>query len=851
MASLELFGTASCPHTREMREWLEWKGSKFDEYDVEADAAACARMRAIAQPPLHGAAAGEGRQSYSDWLAGPRLRGERKITFMLNAYSIKVRGVVQGVGFRPFVYRLARANGLKGWVLNGEEGVEIHLEGEQGTLQSFLAEMKARPPQAAAIAEVRVQPAASAGFVEFTIRESARGRQPTARISPDLPVCEDCLHELGDPQDRRYGYPYINCTNCGPRYSVIRALPYDRPNTTMADWRLDAFCAAEYHYPANRRFHAQPLACSACGPHYYFRAGDAITRGDEDALRSAVEYLRAGRIVAVKGLGGYHLACDARNAEAVSALRERKFRKEKPFALMAKDIEKARELVELDSEAEALLKSVARPIVLARAKREFPGVAPENDELGVMLPYTPLHFLLFAPGAPEILVMTSANRSSEPIAYRDDEAIERLSGIADGFLIGERPIARRVDDSVARVGVFGSAILRRSRGYAPGAVAAIPTERPILALGADLKNTITLVVDGQAFLSQHIGDLDHYESFCAFRETIQDLLAMYEIDSRELLVVHDAHPQYASTVHALTLPAAETRAVQHHRAHIASVLAERGDWDERVIGVSFDGTGYGDDGTVWGGEIFTGSVRAGFERIAHLRAAALPGGDAAAGHPAQAAAGFLAQVDELPDLMAPPFSFPPRYLDALRLVHSGVRSFSTTSMGRLFDTAAALLGFTREITYEGQAAMWLERLARNAPSAADVYPFPFVDGELDFRPLLRCVIRDRVRGRTAGEIARAFQRGIAAGLRDAVAMLATAERTSTVVLSGGVFQNELLLNDLKILWQDARLRICTNHAVPSNDGGISLGQAALAALEKREPGCARRETGAQRVISVP
>ena len=323
----------------------------------------------------------------------------------------------------------------------------------------------------------------------------------------------------------------------------------------------------------------------------------------------------------------------------------RKFRKEKPFALMAKNIEVARSVADLSPEAEALMKSVARPIVLAQAKVDLPGVAPENDELGVMLPYTPLHHLLFAAGAPEILVLTSANRSSEPIAYRDEDALEQLAGIADGFLIGERPIARRVDDSVVREGVFGPAILRRSRGYAPGSVAKFPASRPILALGADLKNTITLVVDGQAFVSQHIGDLDHYESFCAFRETIQDLLSMYEIDSSELLLVHDAHPQYVSTIHALELPASERCAVQHHRAHIASVLAERGAWDKRVLGVSFDGTGYGDDGTIWGGEIFAGSVREGFERVAHLRGADLPGGDAAASYPIQAAAGFLAQIE--------------------------------------------------------------------------------------------------------------------------------------------------------------------------------------------------------------
>jgi hydrogenase maturation protein HypF len=754
---------------------------------------------------------------------------------MPNAYSIKVRGVVQGVGFRPFVYRLARATGLKGWVLNAEEGVEIHLEGEQGTLQSFLAEMKARPPQAAAIAEVRVQPAQSAGFADFTIRESARRREPTARISPDLPVCEDCLRELFDPQNRRYLYPYMNCTNCGPRYSVIRWLPYDRPNTTMAEWRLCENCAAEYHAPTDRRFHAQPVACPSCGPHYCFRAGDDLVRGDADAIGNAVEYLRTGRIVAVKGLGGYHLACDAQNPGAVRSLRQRKFRKEKPFALMVKNVAVARSVVELDAEAEELLASVARPIVLAPALREFPGIAPDNNEFGVMLPYTPLHWLLFTAGAPEILVMTSANRSSEPIAYRDEEAIARLSGIADGFVIGERPIARRVDDSVARVGAFGPTILRRARGYAPGAVAMIPVDRPVLALGADLKNTITLVVDGQAFASQHIGDLDHYDSFCAFRETIQDLLAMYEIDARKLLVVHDAHPQYASTIHALELPAEETRAVQHHRAHIASVLAERGAWDERVLGVSFDGTGYGDDGTIWGGEIFVGSVRAGFERVGHLRAAALAGGDAAASYPVQAAAGFLAQLDDLPDMMVPPFSFPARFLAASQLVRAKVRCFNTSSMGRLFDTAAALLGFSREITYEGQAAMWLERLAGSASRVIAAYDFPFVNGEMDFRPLLEPMIHDRLRSRDVSEIARAFQLGVARGLGDAVATLASAERTDTVVLSGGVFQNEMLLNDLKGLWAATRLQIWTNRAVPANDGGVSLGQAALGALTKPAP----------------
>jgi hydrogenase maturation protein HypF len=768
---------------------------------------------------------------------------------MANAYSIKVRGVVQGVGFRPFVYRLACANDLKGWVLNAENGVEIHLEGDERRLKSFLEEMKTQAPQAATIAEVCADPIEASGFVEFTIRESTCAGQPTVRVSPDLPVCDNCLQEFFNPRDPRFLYPYINCTNCGPRYSVIRSLPYDRPNTTMAEWTLDDHCAAEYADPANRRFHAQPVACPACGPHYLFRADDETVRGDAEAIRNAVHYLRTGRIIAVKGLGGYHLACDAKNAEAVRAMRARKFRKEKPFALMVKNIEVARGLVHLTPEAEALLSSVARPIVLAQAKLDLSGVAPENDELGVMLPYTPLHHLLFAGGAPEILVMTSANRSSEPIAYRDEDAFEQLSGIADGFLIGERPIARRVDDSVARIGVFGATILRRARGYTPSAATTFPTDRPILALGADLKNTITLVIAGQAFVSQHIGDLDHYESFCAFRETIQDLLTMYEIDPNELLLVHDAHPQYFSTGHASELPASDRVAVQHHRAHIASVLAERGAWDKRVIGVSCDGTGYGDDGTIWGGEIFSGSVREGFERVGHLRPAALPGGDAAASYPAQAAAGFLAQLNDLPDLTAPPFSFPSRFLDALQLVQAKVRSFDTTSIGRLFDAAAALLGFTREVTFEGQAAMWLERFASHS-SVTDAYPFPFVANELDFRPLLDAVIRDRLRGRNETEIARAFQRSIAEGLRAAIVTLCPAHAVDTVVLSGGVFQNELLLHDLKRFLEPERLQIWTNHVVPPNDGGISLGQAALAALTIKQSRASQEETDSVWVTHV-
>lgn len=747
---------------------------------------------------------------------------------MLNAYFIRVRGVVQGVGFRPFVYRLAQAHELAGWVLNGEEGVDIHVEGPKENLTSFVRDLEARPPAAATIAAIQVGDAALVGFKEFSIRESQQGEHPTVRISPDLPVCEDCLKELFDPVDRRYCYPYINCTNCGPRYTVILGLPYDRPNTTMKQWPLDEFCDHEYHDPANRRFHAQPVACPACGPGYCLQAGREEVSGSGGSVRRTAELLRDGTIVAIKGLGGYHLACDARNQSAVEALRQRKYRKEKPFAVMAKDLDAARELVELSPESEALLLSSARPIVLAPAKSELPGVAPQNRELGVMLPYTPLQHLLFSAGAPVALVMTSANRSSEPIAYIDEDAKERLAGIADAFLIGERPIARRVDDSVVRAGAFGPVILRRSRGYAPGAVALFPTQRPILAVGPDLKNSVTLVVDGQAFVSQHIGDLDHYECFRAFEETIRDLISMYEVRWDELLVVHDGHPQYRSTLHATGLKVPQRGAVQHHRAHIASALAERGEWEKRCLGISFDGTGYGDDGSIWGGEIFAGSIKSGFERVAHLRNAVLAGGDAAATFPVQAAAGFLAQIDA-PNPIAPPFDFPDRYRIVLELVRKGVRAFTTSSVGRLFDAAAALLGFTREVTFEGQAAMWLEHSARQAANT-DLYPFPFVDRELDFRLLLQAVMQDRLKGRDPVEIARAFQRGVAQGLREAAVTLCHTLDLDTIVLSGGVFQNELLLEDLKTLLAAEPLQIWINHAVPPNDGGISLGQAALAAF---------------------
>ncbi len=758
----------------------------------------------------------------------------------MSAIRIHVTGIVQGVGFRPFVYRIAAQHGVTGWVRNGEDGVHVHGEGPPEALERFVADLRARPPAAAQVASLVAEAAREEGYATFAIRESIRSALPTTRVSPDLAVCDECLKEMFDPWNRRAGYPYINCTNCGPRYSIVLSLPYDRPRTTMRDWPLCAECRAEYEDPGDRRFHAQPVACGKCGPAYHLLHAEAAEReaalapapgGEQNAnaplrdgaIEAAAALLRSGAIVAIKGIGGYHLACDARNPDAVHALRERKFRKDRPFALMVRDLATARSLAAFGAQAERVLTSIARPIVLAPARVELAGVAPENAELGVMLPYAPLHHLLFAAGAPHVLVLTSANRSSEPIAYTEGDAFVSLAGIPDAFLVGERPIARRIDDSIVRVGPQGPSVLRRARGYAPQAVAEIPAGKPILALGGDLKNAIVLVVGGQAFASQHVGDLDQFAAREAFESTVADLCAMYGVVPEKLVVAHDLHPGYHSTQYAQSLPG-RTVALQHHRAHVASVLAEHGAWDTEVVGFAFDGTGYGDDGTIWGGEVFRGTLAGGLARVANLRPVSLPGGDAAARFPVQAAAGFLHGLAGEELLLQPPFSFPDRFAQASELVRKGVRTFETSSVGRLFDTVAALLGFTREQTFEGQAAMWLEHLARTAPEAAP-YPFPFRDGEIDHRPLLAAAIADRCAGRPLAQIARAFHGALAA----AVLEIAEELRARRVVVSGGVFQNALLVEMLASALGE---RLWINLLVPPNDGGIGLGQAALAAAER-------------------
>ncbi len=763
---------------------------------------------------------------------------------------LRVRGVVQGVGFRPFVYRIGHREGLGGWVENDGEGVLIEATGTPDELDAFARALVEEAPFAAdveTVVELGRHPADD-GTDEpvFVIRASGERGHPTTLISPDLPLCPDCLRELFDPSDRRYRYPFINCTNCGPRWSIIESLPYDRPRTTMKAFELCDACASEYHDPADRRFHAQPVACPDCGPTVRWLDADGNESSEgQDAIHDCTKALAAGQIVAIKGLGGYHLACDARNAETVQSLRERKVRKDKPFALMARDLAIVDDTVVLSDAGRALLTSTPTPIVLApRATAALPdGLAPGSGDLGVMFPYTPVHHLLYDAGAPPLLVMTSANRAGEPIAYRDDDALERLGGLADGFLVGDRPIARRVDDAVATVLSGQPVLFRRARGYAPAPVAQHPLfQRPILALGAGLKNTITLATGGYAFVSQHLGDLDDLDVLLAFRETIDDLTAMYDVDPDEAVIAHDLHPDYPSTRHVDQL-GGEPSAIQHHEAHVASVLAERGAWQAQVLGMAFDGAGLGTDRTIWGGEVFHGGLLAGFARVGNLRPVPLPGGDAAARTPQQAAVGFLQECE--PELWK-------HLLDDRRtwiaesMIRAGVNTPRTSSVGRLFDTVAALCGFERTMSFEGQAAMGLEAKAWRASAAPRFgrdgldddaaaavlergYPLPFEGGVWDGAALLERLLIDLRDGARREDVALRFHAGLARGVTEAARHLANHHAFESVVLTGGVFHNRLLheltVRDLRA----AGFEVWWNRKVPPGDGGISLGQAALAA----------------------
>ena len=756
--------------------------------------------------------------------------------------AIRVRGQVQGVGFRPFVYRLARELKLDGWVRNDATGVAIEVQGPGATLERFLAGLR-QPPPLARIDELRTtELPAQAGEDDFVIHASHAG-PVLAEITPDTAVCAACLAELFDSADRRYRYPFINCTHCGPRYTITRAIPYDRPNTSMAGFALCPDCAREYHDPTDRRFHAQPVACPVCGPRLNLRDAKGDPLAVADAVAATLQQLQDGAILAIKGLGGFHLACDARNAAAVTRLRQRKQREAKPFAVMAAHLASLAPWVEWNEHERRLLETPERPIVLLRQRAGvdavLPGIAPGMDRLGVMLPYTPLHYLLFHEAAaqpdgcdwlaqpwPLLLVMTSANPGGEPLVLDDEEAFARLAGIADGFLTHDRAIVARCDDSVLRVRPAGTTFVRRARGYVPRRIA-LPAAGPsVLACGGWLKNTICLTRDAQAYLSPHIGDLDNAVACRALEETVGRLLDTLRIVPERTAC--DRHPDFFSSRFAAVF-AAERKlpcvTVQHHHAHIAAIAAEHG-LNQPVLGLALDGVGLGDDGGQWGGELLWVDG-ANYRRLGHLRSLPLPGGDRAAREPWRMAAAVLHDLgrsEEIPRRFPGPLAEPVRRLLERR---EEVCCPLTSSAGRVFDAAAALLGVRRVSVYEGQAAMELEALAANhgpAEPLADGYRLT-VDGQLDLLPLLTW-LADHATEPASG--AARFHATLALALADWIVQAARREAVTEIALGGGCFLNGLLSILLWSLLERNNLRIYEARQAPPNDGGLSLGQAWVA-----------------------
>ncbi|MEP0767160.1 MAG: carbamoyltransferase HypF [Fimbriimonadia bacterium] len=745
---------------------------------------------------------------------------------LLQGVSLRITGIVQGVGFRPHVYRLATELGLSGQVWNDTAGASVELFGPPEKIEEFVEALTKHPPPLARLDRVERRALPGEGPSGFRIVESRDDAVRTCLVSPDVAVCDDCLREMLDAEDPRYEYPYINCTNCGPRFTIIRDLPYDRPKTTMAAFPMCEMCERQYHDPADRRFHAQPVACPVCGPTVRLGSLDGIV-----AIREAARLLRGGSVLAIKGIGGYHLACDARNEEAVQVLRQRKGREEKPLAVMAPSLGVAEQNVApTDAERELLL-STARPIVLIQrstACNLAPSIAPGNPRIGVMLPYTPLHHLLFREGAPDVLVMTSGNVSEEPIAFTEEQAFERLSGIADAFLTGDRPIHTRCDDSVVHVVDGGPSFLRRSRGYVP-----LPIELPfsvhgVLAVGGELKNTFAIGRDSSAFVSHHIGDLKNVEEYDAFRLGVEQFEALAEVEPTTLAC--DMHPLYLSGGYARRrdMPVIE---VQHHHAHIASVMAEHGLPNEPVIGVAFDGTGYGPDGTVWGAEFLIANYTD-FTRALHFAPIPLPGGDAAIKQNWKSAAAYLAGLmdeDEAVRLLLNQEAAPERDIrTVLRLIRRGTNCIPAASAGRLFDAVASLLGMRQRDSFEGQGAMELEALGTQvAPEGA--YMYTKVADSLEMASVVEGVLADLGAGVPRELIAAKFHETLARCIASECFALSEAYGIRTVCLSGGTFQNRLLTERTLNLLRDRGLKPLINRQVPANDGGICLGQIAVAA----------------------
>jgi len=755
-------------------------------------------------------------------------------------FSIAVSGIVQGVGFRPFIYSLAKKYYLQGFVLNNTLGVKIEVEGEEEKIKSFLGEIKTSHPPLAVIQRIKYEKLAPLGYATFEIRKSRKEKGELVPISPDISICHDCLRELLDPEDRRFAYPFINCTNCGPRFTIIQDIPYDRSRTTMKVFRMCPDCQVEYEDPLNRRFHAQPNACPVCGPQVMLLDVEGRKAQVADPIKEVADLLKRGCVIAVKGLGGFHLACDATSPKAVATLRKRKYREDKPFALMALDVEMIRKFCQVNQDEKNLLFSSRRPIVLLRKKEETPSlaaeeIAPQSKFLGFMLPYTPLHYLLLKKiNLP--LVMTSGNVSDEPIVYGNEEALAKLGGIADYFLIHNRDIQMRCDDSVLRVFQGKELPFRRSRGYAPQPIKVKAFfDEPILAVGGQLKNTFCLARGDQVIISHHIGDLENLSALTSFEEGIKHFLKLFHTHPK--ILACDLHPDYLSTkfaedyVKRLGREGALVR-VQHHHAHIVSLMADRG-IEGKVIGVSLDGAGMGDDERIWGGEFLVADYLS-FTRLGHLKEVPLPGGEEAIKKPWRMALSHLkgAFGEDGLELALKHLKKvnPAKILGVDKLIEKRINSPLTSSVGRLFDAVSSLIGIRNEINYEGQAAMELEMACDDKEKKS--YPFNILgEGEkfmVDSGPIIRSVVADLEKGERGGAIAAKFHNSLALIILQSCQLIRERTDLNRVALSGGVFQNMYLLQRVFPLLESANFRVYTHSRVPPNDGGISLGQAAVA-----------------------
>jgi len=757
--------------------------------------------------------------------------------YNLKAIHIHIRGIVQGVGFRPFVYGLADRYKLNGWVLNSSAGVEIEIEGEDHILEAFQDALKNEFPPLAQIDEIKTNAIELQGFERFFIKHSEPKEGEFIPISPDVSLCNDCLNEMMDPNDRRYRYPFINCTNCGPRFTIIEDIPYDRPKTSMAGFPLCEDCREEYENPLDRRFHAQPVACDECGPHIWYQENGQILGEKETALQSARKAIKEGKVIAVKGLGGFHIACDASNTEALRKLRERKRRSEKPFALMALDIETIRSYCVIAPVEEELLTSRKRPIVLLEKKTDLnlpEEIAPKQKNLGFMLPYTPLHYLLLEQkeNFPNILIMTSGNISEEPIAYQDDDAIKRLTPLVDGFLMHNRPIFMRVDDSVTRVVNKHEYPIRRSRGYVPDPIL-IPEETlSICAAGGELKNTFCLSRDQYAFISHHIGDVANYETMQSFEKGVTHFQHLFKIEPEAYAC--DMHPNYFTSQYAYERAKIEEKPlveIQHHHAHLAACLAdnERYLTQERVIGAIFDGTGYGTDGTIWGGEFLVGNLTK-FNREFYLEPTPQPGGDLATRTPARMTLAHLWQQGIEWDIDLPVVqTLKPIERKALQnQLEKGINAPLTSSMGRFFDAVSALISICSTVNYEAQAAIELEAIA--AENEEGFYPFSIEKDNpaIGLQPFWKAILSDMKAKLPQRIIAARFHNSLVQLQLNICTTLREKYDINTVVFSGGVWANQYLLTRSIKLLEANGFEVLTHHRVPCNDGGISLGQLMIA-----------------------